>query len=343
MLDLVPAQLRVKVIRRPRYGCRACAEAVVQAPAPERPITGGMATEALLAHVLVAKYCRPFCRCTAGADLRPARDRARPLDACAPGWGGPAGGWSRCGASCAGTSWARPRIFGRRHALAGARSRPGPDQDGGCGATRSTTGPGAARPRRRWSTSTPRTARASTRRPLGRVQGILQVDGYAASRACWRAARRTGSSSRSVGRIAGGASTSSTGPPARRWQRRRCAGSASSTRSRPEIRGRPAEERRAARQERSRPIVEALHCLAHDPAGAGLRALHPGRGDPLRPAPLDGAGAVPRGRPDRARHEHHRAGHPADRPRAQEQPVRRARMVGLVTGRSWPAWWRPRS
>src|SRR5918993_2400325 len=56
MLDIVPAQLRVKVIRRPRYGCRSCGEAVVQAPAPERPITGGMATEALLAHVLVAKY-----------------------------------------------------------------------------------------------------------------------------------------------------------------------------------------------------------------------------------------------------------------------------------------------
>ena len=56
MLDLVPAQLRVKVIRRPRYACRACEEAVVQAPSPERPITGGMATEALLAHVLVAKY-----------------------------------------------------------------------------------------------------------------------------------------------------------------------------------------------------------------------------------------------------------------------------------------------
>src|SRR3712207_5310257 len=56
MLDLVPAQLRVKVVRRPRYACRACEGAVVQAPAPERPITGGMATEALLAHVLVAKY-----------------------------------------------------------------------------------------------------------------------------------------------------------------------------------------------------------------------------------------------------------------------------------------------
>src|SRR3954453_18501325 len=56
MLDIVPAVLRVKVIRRPRYGCRACEGAVAQAPAPERPITGGMATEALLAHVLGAKY-----------------------------------------------------------------------------------------------------------------------------------------------------------------------------------------------------------------------------------------------------------------------------------------------
>ena len=56
MLDYVPAQFRVRVIRRPRYGCRACEEAVVQAPAPERPIDGGMATEALLAHVLIGKY-----------------------------------------------------------------------------------------------------------------------------------------------------------------------------------------------------------------------------------------------------------------------------------------------
>src|ERR687893_669253 len=56
MLDIVPTQLRVKVIRRPRSGCRTCEEAVVQAPAPERPISGGVGTEALLAHVLVAKY-----------------------------------------------------------------------------------------------------------------------------------------------------------------------------------------------------------------------------------------------------------------------------------------------
>jgi transposase len=56
MLDYLPAQMRVRVIRRPRYGCRACEGAVVQAPAPERPIDGGMATEALLAQVLISKY-----------------------------------------------------------------------------------------------------------------------------------------------------------------------------------------------------------------------------------------------------------------------------------------------
>ncbi|MGH8255319.1 MAG: IS66 family transposase [Steroidobacteraceae bacterium] len=56
MLDYAPAHFRVRVIRRPRYACRACEQAVVQAPAPERPIDGGMATEALLAHVLVSKY-----------------------------------------------------------------------------------------------------------------------------------------------------------------------------------------------------------------------------------------------------------------------------------------------
>ena len=42
MLDIVPTQLQVKVICQPRYACRACAEEVVQAPAPEQPITGGM-------------------------------------------------------------------------------------------------------------------------------------------------------------------------------------------------------------------------------------------------------------------------------------------------------------
>jgi transposase len=55
-LDIVPAQLKVIVTRRPRYGCRTCEGAVGQAPAPNRPIDGGIATEALIAHVIVSKY-----------------------------------------------------------------------------------------------------------------------------------------------------------------------------------------------------------------------------------------------------------------------------------------------
>ena len=55
-LDVIPAQHRVLVTRRPKYGCRACAGAVVQAAAPERLIRSGLPTEALVAYVLVSKY-----------------------------------------------------------------------------------------------------------------------------------------------------------------------------------------------------------------------------------------------------------------------------------------------
>jgi transposase len=56
MLDVVPAVIRVRRIRRPRYGCRACGEAVVQASAPPRPLDGGLPTTALLAQVAVFKF-----------------------------------------------------------------------------------------------------------------------------------------------------------------------------------------------------------------------------------------------------------------------------------------------
>jgi transposase len=55
-LDIVPAQFRVLVVRRPKYACRACEEVVVQAPAPARLIEGGLPTEATVAQVLVSKY-----------------------------------------------------------------------------------------------------------------------------------------------------------------------------------------------------------------------------------------------------------------------------------------------
>jgi transposase len=55
-LDVTPARFKVVVTRRPKYACRACAEGVVQAPAPERLVEGGLPTERLVAHVLAAKY-----------------------------------------------------------------------------------------------------------------------------------------------------------------------------------------------------------------------------------------------------------------------------------------------
>lgn len=55
-LDITPAQFRVIVTRRPKYACRSCEGGIAQAPAPAHIIAGGMPTEATLAHVLVSKY-----------------------------------------------------------------------------------------------------------------------------------------------------------------------------------------------------------------------------------------------------------------------------------------------
>jgi transposase len=62
-LDKVPAALRVIVTRRPRYACRTCERTgsdevagIIQAPAPARLIEGGLPTEALVADVVVSKY-----------------------------------------------------------------------------------------------------------------------------------------------------------------------------------------------------------------------------------------------------------------------------------------------
>ena len=41
---------------RPRYACRRCSGTVVQAHAPEHIVPGGLPTEALIAHVIVAKF-----------------------------------------------------------------------------------------------------------------------------------------------------------------------------------------------------------------------------------------------------------------------------------------------
>src|SRR4051795_37556 len=259
MLDIVPAQLRVKVIRRPRYGCLACQEAVVQAPAPERPITGGMATEALLAHVLVAKYADflPLYRqaqifARQGVEL----DRSTLCD-----WVGRACWWLE-------PLW---RLL-RRHVMGSTRIFADdtrlPVLDPGRGRTKTDRLWGYATDDRPWGGETPPAVvylYAEDRRgerPAAHLvdfRGVLQVDGYGGFKSllenrppgvirlafCWAHCRRR---FYEIHRA--------TGSPLAGEALRRIG---ELYRIEAEVRGRPAEERRATRRERSRPLVEALH------------------------------------------------------------------------------------
>src|SRR3954452_25587056 len=259
MLDVVPAVLRVRVIRRPRYGCRACEGAVVQAPAPERPSAGGMATEALLAHVLVAKYgdFLPLYRqagifARQGIDL----DRSTLCD-----WVGRACWWLE-------PLW---RLL-HRHVLSSTRIFADdtllPVPDPGRGRTKTGRLWGYAIDDRPWGGSTPPAVvylYAEDRkgeRPAAHLvdfRGILQVDGYGGFKGllenrppwevrlafCWAHCRMR------FYEIHQG-----TGSPLAEEALRRI-GELYAIEA--EIRGRPAEERRATRQERSKPLVDALH------------------------------------------------------------------------------------
>jgi transposase len=56
MLEYIPESFKVIRHVRPKLSCTAC-DVIVQAPAPSRPIERGIAGPALLAHVLTSKYC----------------------------------------------------------------------------------------------------------------------------------------------------------------------------------------------------------------------------------------------------------------------------------------------
>ena len=56
MLHWIPGQLRVLKVIRPKWACRPCGR-IHQQPAPPRLIAGGLATPALVAQVVTAKYC----------------------------------------------------------------------------------------------------------------------------------------------------------------------------------------------------------------------------------------------------------------------------------------------
>ncbi len=56
VLEYVPSYFKIVVHARPKMSCRGC-EAISQAPMPSLPIVKGLPGPALLAHMLVGKYC----------------------------------------------------------------------------------------------------------------------------------------------------------------------------------------------------------------------------------------------------------------------------------------------
>ena len=172
------------------------------------------------------------------------------------------------------------------------------------------TGPGAARPTRR-SAYVYSEDRKGVRpaEHLARFDGVLQVDGYAGFKRlagdradssvrlafCWAHMRRDFYEFH--------ASTKS--PLAAEVLARMPRLYAIEA----EIRGHPAEHRRQVRQQRSRPIVEALHDWLQDHVDARVRRVRSGEGHPLRDPALARPDRVPRRRPRRDGHQRGGARH----------------------------------
>lgn len=254
-LDIVPAQFRVIVTRRPKYACRSCEEVVVQAPAPSRLVEGGIPTEATVAHVLVSKYADhlPLYRqsqiyARQGVNL----DRSTLAD-----WVGKAAFLLRP---------IHERLFDRLKASDKlfADETTAPVLDPGRGRTKTGQLFAYARDDRPWGGIDPPgvaylyAPNRKAEQPLRHLQGfvgILQVDGYAGYKAlaarnavslafCWSHVRRR------FYELA----QSGPAPIATEALQR----IAELYKIESELRGRPAEERRATRQERSRAIIDAL-------------------------------------------------------------------------------------
>lgn len=254
MLDWVPAQLRVIRLRRPKYACRAC-ETVLQAPAPERPIAGGVATPALLAQVLVAKYADhlPLYRQSKiFARQGMALDRST-----LAGWVGGACWWLE-----ALHERLAAKVFASSHVF--ADDTPIPVLDPGRGRTKTGRLSVYARDDRPWGGPEPPAAvylfapdRRSERPAahLASFKGMLQVDGYAGFErltsagdiqlaACWAHTRRK------FYEI-----SQATGSPIAAEALRRIAELYAVE---AQVRGQSAALRKAARLESSRPLVAAL-------------------------------------------------------------------------------------
>ena len=262
-LDIAPAQLRVRVTRRPRYACRGCEGAVMVAPAPERPIDGGMPTEALVVHVVVSKFCDSLPLYRQSQML--ARQGVALDRSTLSNWVGSACWWlTPLYQLVVATVLSSPKIFADDTSL--------PVLDPGRGRTKTGYLWCYAVDDRPWcGPSHPAVAYIYTEdrrnaRPaehLARFEGVLQVDGYGGFKRlaeertdgsirlafCWAHMRREFFQFH--------ASTKS--PLAAEVLTQIAALYAIEA----EIRGQSAEYRRQIREQRSRPIVEALHDWLH--------------------------------------------------------------------------------
>jgi len=255
MLDWVPAQLKVIRITRPKYACRSC-QHVAQAPAPERPIAGGLATPGLLAHVLIAKYCDhlPLYR----QSKIFARHGVELERSTLAGWVGGAAWWLE-----ALHRRLAEHVFGSD--ILFADDTPVPVLDPGRGRTKTGRLWAYVRDQRSWGGPDPPAALymyAPDRRAerpethLARFKGIAHVDGYAGFErlkangdimlaACWAHTRRK------FHDVAEAENT----PLAHEALRRIASLYAIET----EVRGQSPAHRLAARRARSKPLIDAMH------------------------------------------------------------------------------------
>jgi transposase len=265
-LDKQPARLTVVVTRRPKLACRTCEKTgadevagIIQAPAPARLIEGGLPTERLIADVVVSKFADhlPLYR----QSQIMARSRVFIERSTLAGWVGaaavelqPLHDW------LVEQLKKSPKLF--------CDETPCPVLDPGRGETKTGFMWALARDDRPWGggdppavayTYAPGRGGEHARKLLDGFSGVLQVDGYAAydqlARAtreggpvtlafCWSHLRR-----KFYELYVGGNQPIATQALARIKKLYEIEA---------EIRGLPPEVRRALRQQKAKPLVEAL-------------------------------------------------------------------------------------
>lgn len=252
-LEYVPGSFRRMRHVRPKLSCRSC-ETIVQAPPASTPIPKGKAGPGLLAHVLVSKYCDhlPLYRQSAiyareGVGL----ERSTMAD-----WVGRA------------SALMEPLIaaLGRHVFAAGVihgDDTPVPVLEPGAGKTktgrlwvyvRDERGSGSKAPPAAFYRYSPDRKGEHPRSHLKSFKGVLQADGYAGfnelyrgditEAACWAHARRKFFDVHAA-----------SGSPIAEDALRRIG---DLYRIEERVRGKPPDERRAARLEQSKPILDAM-------------------------------------------------------------------------------------